>query len=41
MIVDVLENLAKNGPEGNGPIEAEVKARVEALCDRFPIYPEL
>jgi len=41
MIVDVLENLAKNGVEGNGPIEAEVKARVEALCDRFPIYPEL
>jgi glycine hydroxymethyltransferase len=41
MIVDVLENLAKNGPEGNGPIEAAVKTRVEALCDRFPIYPEL
>jgi glycine hydroxymethyltransferase len=41
MIVDVLENLAKNGAEGNGPVEAEVKIRVEALCDRFPIYPEL
>jgi glycine hydroxymethyltransferase len=41
MIVDVLENLAKNGVEGNAAVEAEVKARVEALCDRFPIYPEL
>lgn len=41
MIVDVLENLAKNGVEGNAAVEADVKARVEALCDRFPIYPEL
>ena len=41
MIADVLDGLAKNGPEGNGKIEADVKARVEALCDRFPIYPEL
>jgi len=41
MIVDVLENLAKNGVEGNSAVEAGVKARVEALCDRFPIYPEL
>jgi glycine hydroxymethyltransferase len=41
MIADVLDGLAKNGPEGNGQTEAQVKARVEALCDRFPIYPEL
>jgi len=41
MISDVLDGLAKNGPEGNGQTEAQVKARVEALCDRFPIYPEL
>jgi len=41
MISDVLDGLAKNGPEGNGQAEAQVKARVEALCDRFPIYPEL
>jgi len=41
MIADVLEGLAKNGADGNGQTEALVKARVEALCDRFPIYPEL
>ena len=41
MISDVLDGLAKNGPEGNGQAEAQVKARVEVLCDRFPIYPEL
>ena len=41
MIADVLDGLAKNGPEGNGQAEAQVKARVEVLCDRFPIYPEL
>ena len=41
MIADVLDGLAKNGAEGNGQTEAHVKARVEALCDRFPIYPEL
>ena len=41
MIADVLDGLARNGAEGNGQAEADVKARVEALCDRFPIYPEL
>ena len=41
MIADVLDGLAKNGADGNGAVEADVKARVEALCDRFPIYPEL
>jgi glycine hydroxymethyltransferase len=41
MIADVLDGLAKNGPEGNGQTEMAVKTRVEALCDRFPIYPEL
>jgi glycine hydroxymethyltransferase len=41
MIADVLDGLAKNGPDGNGQTEAHVRARVEALCDRFPIYPEL
>ncbi|WP_340313507.1 serine hydroxymethyltransferase [Rhizorhabdus argentea] len=41
MIADVLDGLAKNGAEGNARTEADVKARVEALCDRFPIYPEL
>ncbi len=39
LIVEVVDGLAKNGPDGNGEVEASVKARVQALCDRFPIYP--
>ncbi len=38
-IVEVTDGLAANGEEGNGAVEAKVKAEVEALCDRFPIYP--
>ncbi|MEM9138691.1 MAG: serine hydroxymethyltransferase [Pseudomonadota bacterium] len=38
MITKVLDGLAANGPEGNGAIEAEVKAEATALCHRFPIY---
>ena len=38
MIADVLEGLRSNGHEGNGEVEAEVKARVRELCARFPIY---
>ena len=41
MIVEVVDGLAAAGPEGNGAVEAAVKARVQALCDRFPIYPGL
>ena len=41
MIVKVVDGLAANGEEGNGAVEAEVKAQVQALCDRFPIYPNL
>ncbi len=41
MIADVLDGLKANGEEGNAAIEADVKARVRALCERFPIYPEL
>jgi glycine hydroxymethyltransferase len=41
MIVEVVDGLAANGPEGNGAVEAAVKARVQALCDSFPIYPGL
>jgi glycine hydroxymethyltransferase len=40
-IVEVVEGLAKNGEDGNGAVEASVKARVEALCGKFPIYPDL
>ncbi|WP_294620621.1 serine hydroxymethyltransferase [uncultured Roseovarius sp.] len=40
-IVEVVDGLAANGEEGNGEVEAKVKAEVEALCKRFPMYPNL
>jgi glycine hydroxymethyltransferase len=40
-IIEVVDGLAKNGEDGNGAVEAKVKAEVESLCQRFPIYPEL
>ncbi len=40
-IVEVVDGLAANGPEGNGEIEARVRAGVAGLCARFPIYPGL
>ena len=40
-IVEVVDGLAKYGETGNGEVEASVKARVEALCEKFPIYPDL
>jgi glycine hydroxymethyltransferase len=39
LIVEVVDGLAKNGEEGNGAVEEAVKAKVQALCDRFPLYP--
>ncbi|MEM9477640.1 MAG: serine hydroxymethyltransferase [Pseudomonadota bacterium] len=38
-IVRVVDGLAANGEEGNGDVEAAVKAEVVALCGSFPIYP--
>lgn len=40
-ILEVLNGLAENGAEGNGAVEDAVRAKVEALCARFPIYPNL
>jgi glycine hydroxymethyltransferase len=40
-IIEVVEGLAQNGEDGNAAVEDKVKAEVEALCQRFPIYPEL
>src|SRR5210317_333727 len=40
-IVEVVDGLAANGEEGNAEVEAKVKASVEAMCARFPIYPNL
>ncbi len=38
MIVEVLDGLAKAGPEGDRPTEAAVAERARALARRFPIY---
>ena len=41
MIADVLDGLRGNEANGNPLVEQAVRGRVEALCARFPIYPEL
>ena len=41
LIVEVVDGLAANGEDGNGAVEAAVKAKVEALCARFPVYDAL
>ena len=40
-IVEVVDGLAANGEDGNAEVEAKVRGEVEALCARFPIYPNL
>ena len=39
-IIEVLDGLAANGADGNADVENAVKAKVEALCARFPIYTD-
>lgn len=39
MVIEVLDGLKANGPEGNAAVEKAVKQKVNALCARFPIYP--
>ena len=41
LILQTVEGLAKNGPEGNSAVEQDVRAKVKTLCDAFPIYPDL
>jgi len=41
MIIEVIDGIAANGEDGNGAVEAAVKAKAEALCARFPIYDTL
>ncbi|HPF78916.1 MAG TPA: serine hydroxymethyltransferase, partial [Alphaproteobacteria bacterium] len=36
LILEVLDGLVANGPEGNAEVEKTVKAKVKALCERFP-----
>jgi glycine hydroxymethyltransferase len=40
MITLVLDGLAKNGPDGNSQVEADVKAEAINLCRQFPIYTQ-
>jgi glycine hydroxymethyltransferase len=40
LISDVMDGLAAN-ENGDAAVEAEVKAKVRALCERFPIYPNI
>ena len=37
--IEVLDGLKENGQEGNAAIEKSVREKVDALCKRFPIYP--
>ncbi|MBB5711591.1 serine hydroxymethyltransferase [Sphingomonas xinjiangensis] len=41
MVADVLDGLRTKGEAGDAAVEADVKARVRTLCERFPIYPEM
>ncbi len=41
LMVEVLDGLAANGADGNGAVENSVRERVEVLCARFPIYPDI
>ena len=38
MVADVLDALSAKGEHGDPAVEADVRARVRALCERFPIY---
>jgi len=41
LILEVLDGLVANGPDGNGEVEARVRDRVRLLCERFPIYHDM
>ena len=41
LIVEIVDGLAANGPEGNTTVETAVKAKVTNLCGRFPIYDDM
>ncbi|HYD31580.1 MAG TPA: serine hydroxymethyltransferase [Azospirillaceae bacterium] len=41
MIVEVLDGLAASNSGDNSKVEAAVRERVSALCQRFPIYQTL
>ncbi|MDY7099142.1 MAG: serine hydroxymethyltransferase [Pseudomonadota bacterium] len=39
LIAEVVDGLAKNGPEGDAQVEESVRNRVAELCADFPVYP--
>ena len=39
LIAEVVDGLAKNGPEGDAQIEERVRGKVNELCEAFPVYP--
>ena len=41
LIVEVLDGLAASNSGDNSAVEASVRQRVKALCERFPIYSTL
>ncbi|MBU2587167.1 MAG: serine hydroxymethyltransferase [Alphaproteobacteria bacterium] len=41
LIAEVVDGLAKNGPEGDAQIEQSVRQQVSTLCAAFPVYPGL
>ena len=40
LVADVLDGLREKGEGGDPAVEANVRERVQELCNRFPIYPE-
>ncbi|MEE8438398.1 MAG: serine hydroxymethyltransferase [Micropepsaceae bacterium] len=38
LVVEVVEGVAVRGEDGDADIEASVRERATALCERFPIY---
>ncbi|WP_341198500.1 serine hydroxymethyltransferase [Lentibacter algarum] len=40
-IVEVVDGLAVNGPEGNEAVEAKVRGEVAEMLKKFPLYPNL
>ncbi|QZD85996.1 serine hydroxymethyltransferase [Qipengyuania psychrotolerans] len=39
LICEVVDGLSRNGPEGDGQVEEQVRAQVAKLCAAFPVYP--
>ncbi len=39
LIAEVVGGLSKNREDGDAQVEQSVRARVEELCNQFPVYP--